>query len=406
MLTYLTGALAARTGDEMSGPALLLAGLAITGSASRAATLLAALTFSAAIGGPLIGLLLDRATRPGLFLAAALALYATALAVILTGLGHLPMPVTVAVALLAGLLGPALSGGWTSQLPRVVTPAALPRANALDAMTFDLAALTGPALAGLVADLFGAPISVAASIALICIALPAAWKLPRIHDPARVDASFTPRTDLMAGLRAITAAPSLARATAVSMVSMFGTGMLVTCTPRLGQQVLGGAGHGTVLLSAAAAGGLAANAALSRRPDLIRPDTLVGVSTLLSGAAYLVAATCRPVPLLTAAVLLGAAEGPQLTALFAIRHREAPERVRGQVFTTGASLKTTAFSLGAALAGALATFQLPIALLTAAGLQASAAILFVLLRRDRPPLPEAQAALTGHLIRRVRRPTK
>lgn len=38
----------------------------------------------------------------------------------------------------------------------------------------------------------------------------------------------------------------------------------------------------------------------------------------------------------------------------AIRHREAPQRMRGQIFTTGASLKITGFALGAAVAGPLA----------------------------------------------------
>ncbi|MFH8595207.1 hypothetical protein [Streptomyces rimosus] len=55
------------------------------------------------------------------------------------------------VALGAGLLGPALSGSWTAQLPRVAPPGLLPRVTALDAMTFNAASLAGPALAGLVA---------------------------------------------------------------------------------------------------------------------------------------------------------------------------------------------------------------------------------------------------------------
>ncbi|MGW7253910.1 hypothetical protein [Streptomyces sp. NPDC054834] len=36
---YLAGATAARTGDEMSGPALLLAGFAASGSAAEASSL-------------------------------------------------------------------------------------------------------------------------------------------------------------------------------------------------------------------------------------------------------------------------------------------------------------------------------------------------------------------------------
>ncbi|NEB10438.1 MFS transporter, partial [Streptomyces coelicoflavus] len=89
--------------------------------------------------------------------------------------------------------------------------------------------------------------------------------------------------------------------------------------------------------------------------------------------ALALAATGRPVALLVAALVLGVGEGPQLTSLFAVRHREAPEHLRGQIFTTGASLKVTAFALGVAVAGPLATWSLPGALLTAAGTAAGAA---------------------------------
>ena len=118
---------------------LLLAGLAITGSASLASSLLAGIMISAAVGGPVFGVLLDRSARPGRLLTLALAGYALALAVILLSLGRLPLGFSVLIAVLAGLLGPALSGGWTSQLPRAVPRHALPRANAFDAMTFNLA---------------------------------------------------------------------------------------------------------------------------------------------------------------------------------------------------------------------------------------------------------------------------
>ncbi|WP_460444077.1 MFS transporter, partial [Amycolatopsis cihanbeyliensis] len=152
---YLTGATAARTGDEVSGPALLLVGLAATGSVATASGLLAALTISAAIGGPVLGALLDRSRRPGRLLAAALAAYAAGLGVLLAGVGRLPTILTLAVALLAGLLTAAISGGWTAQLPGVVPGDRFARANALDALTFGLAGLAGPALAGLLGSTLG-----------------------------------------------------------------------------------------------------------------------------------------------------------------------------------------------------------------------------------------------------------
>ncbi|WP_172382538.1 MFS transporter [Streptomyces sp. MNP-20] len=371
---YLAGAATARTGDEMSGPALLLVGLAVTGSASDASALLAGLTLSAAVGGPVIGAVLDRAARPGRLLAGALGAYAATLLVVLVSLGRIPLPVVVATAALGGLLGPALAGGWTAQLPDVAAPDGLPRATALDALTYNVAALTGPALAGLVALLAGAPAGVVVSLALILLALPAAWSLPGRAPASGGGATTSIVADLVSGFVAIASTRPLARATLTSVVSYVGVGVLVVCTPLLGAEAFGSSHSGTVLLTVLAAASLAANALLAKRPRLLRPDVTVLVSTLVLATAFALAATAAPVPLVAAMVIAGVAEGPQLTALFAVRHREAPERLRGQIFTTGASLKITGYALGAGVGGPLATWSLPGTLLVAAGCELLAAV--------------------------------
>ncbi|MYW02970.1 MFS transporter [Streptomyces sp. SID3343] len=378
--SYALGATVARMGDEMSGPALLLAGLAATGSAAAASSLLAGITVSAAIGGPVFGVLLDRSAAPGRLLAWALAGYAVALTVILVSLGRVPVAVTVLIAVCAGLLGPALSGGWTSQVPRVVGSAErLPRANALDAMTFNLASLVGPALAGIVAGLAGAPTGVVVATALICLALPSALMLPVARmpqEPSVRSSRSAPTTsvsaDLADGFRAIARSRPLARATTTSVVSCAGQGVLIACVPLLGEQVLGAADRGAFLLSGLAAAALAANVLLSRRPTPIRPDTVVRGSTVVLAIALLLAATRQPVLLVAAMVIAGLGEGPQLTALFAVRHREAPQHLRGRIFTTGASLKITGFSVGAGIAGPIAGRSLSGALVAGAGIQALA----------------------------------
>ncbi|MER6188678.1 MFS transporter [Streptomyces cyaneofuscatus] len=392
---YLAGALVARTGDDMAGPALLLAALARTGSATGASSLLAAVTVSAAVGGPVLGALLDRAARPGRLLAGALLLYAAGLAVILGGLGRVPFAVTLLVGVVAGLLGPALSGGWTAQLPRVVPGERLPRANALDAMTFGVAGLAGPALAGGVAEASGASTAVVVAAVLIAAAAPAAWRLPAPAGPVATPAESVatarpaPMTGLVAsGVRAVLGSPPLARATLTSVLSCAAQGLMITRLPLLGERALGGAGFGAALLSGAALSALAANAILARHPRAVAPDTVLWAAPLLQAAALALAATGRPVALVVAVMAVGVAEGPQLTALFAVRHREAPDRLRSQVFTTGASLKITGFAMGAAAAGPLAGWSLPGALLVAAGTAALATPAFFAVRTaDRPARP-------------------
>ncbi|WP_435972036.1 MFS transporter [Streptomyces sp. Qhu_M48] len=378
---HLAGAMAARAGDEMSGPALLLTGFAHTGSTVDAASLLAGATISAAGGGPVLGALLDRAEWPGRLLAGALVLYAAGLGAILVGIDRFPFAVTILIAVLTGLLGPALSGGWTAQLPRVVDADRLSRANALDAMTFSAASLAGPALAGGVAEAWGAPTAGVVSAVLIALAVPAAWMLParaRRAGPGRGRGTRKSSviSDLAAGMRVIVGRPSLARATLTSVVSCVAQGMLMVCVPLLGERVLGGAGRGAVLLSCAAVAALVANAVLARFPRSVAPDTIIWASAVLQAAALALATSGHPVVLIVAVLMVGIGEGPQLAALFAVRHREAPEHLRAQIFTTGASLKITGFAVGAALAGPVAAWSLPGSLVLAATVAVGAALAF------------------------------
>lgn len=376
---YLLGATSARTGDEMSGPAILLAGLTASGSVGTASALLTGLTSSAAIGGPLLGVLLDRSPRPGRVLGTALACYGAGLVLVVALLGRVPTPALVVLAVAAGLFAPAVSGGWTAQLPDVVGPAGLSRATGLDAMTFSGAALAGPALVGILADAVGTTTAVSITIALVVAAVPAAWRLPsRVPGPAE-----QLRSALVEGLTTIVATRSLLRATATSMVSFAGVGMLVVACPLLGALRLGDASRGALLLAGVAATGLAANAVLARRPTLIRADALLLTTTILLAVATAVAALPGAGWVVGAALLAGLGEGPQLTALIRIRHRDAPEHLRARVFTLGASLKITAMAAGTALAGVLATQSVPLCLLTAAAVQLGAAALFGLLRPRR-----------------------
>jgi MFS family permease len=375
---YLGGAALARAGDEMSGPALLLLGLAVTGRPSTGSELLASVTVAGAAGGPFFGALLDRSHRPDRVLAATLAAYALGIGVIAAAAGHLPMPLVVVIALAAGLFNPAVAGGWTSQLPRIVTGAELARGSALDAMTYSTASLAGPALAALIAVGFGARPAVIVAAALVGLAVPAACSLRRYPPAPRRGPALAPHRQIAAGFAAIVTRRPLLRATVTSVVSYAGIGMLIVCCPVLGAQRLGGAARGALLLAAIAATSLAANAVLARRAWRGAPDIRVFVSTLTIGVSMAAAAVAPGWLVVLAVAVGGAGEGPQLTALFAVRHRETPEHMRGQVFTTAASLKIGGVAAGAALAGPLASRSVTSCLLIAAGIELCAAAAYLL----------------------------
>jgi MFS family permease len=364
---YLAGATAARLGDEMSGPAIVLLAYAATRAPAAGSALLAALTIAAAIGGPAFGALLDRAARPERLLAVTLAISA--------GVGRLPLAAMIVIALAAGILNPAVAGGWTAQLPRLVNRDRLQRASDLDGLTYSTAGLAGPGLAAVVAAVLGARLAVIAAAALVGLAAPAAlaaWR--RASEPPPRKPSFRPA----AGLAAIAAIPRLRRATATSVVSYVGVGMLLICCPVLGAQRLGDAARGPLLISAMAAGCLGANAVLARRRLRREPDFRVFASTLILAASLAALAIAPGWLTLPAVALGGVGEGPQLTALFAVRHRESPEHMRGQVFSTAASLKIAGMSAGAALAGPLVGWSLTGCLVAAAVAELCAAATYLL----------------------------
>ncbi|MFF7814057.1 MFS transporter [Streptomyces sp. NPDC007945] len=381
---HLTGALAARTGDEAAGPALALAGFAAAGSTSGAASLLACVTVAAAVGGPVVGALLDRSPRPGRILAGALALYAAGLGAVLLGLGRLPFAVTAALAVVTGLMGPALSGGWTAQLPGLAPADRRSRLHGLDSLTFSAAALAGPALAGGAALVLGAPAAVVVAAALIAAAVPVAWALP----PAGPPRGGRPGGG---GVRAVFRRGPLLRATVASVGGATAQGVVAACLPALGARALGAPGRGVLLLSVAAAASLAATALHARLPHSVPAGRVLWGAALAQAGAWVVAATGGAVALVVAFAVAGAAEGPQLTALFAVRHEETPEGLRGRVFAVGTSVKITGFAVGAVVAGWVAARSVPAALLLAAVLCAVSALPYAG-ARGRPGQRDAREA--------------
>ncbi|MFG2073087.1 MFS transporter [Nonomuraea maritima] len=372
---YMLGALTARTGDEMSGPALLVTGLAVTGSPVLASWLLAGLTVSSAAGGPLLGVLLDRARRPGRLLAYCLAGYAAGLLLLLAGLGRVPDAALVGLAVAVGLLGPALTGGWTAQLPLVADPSRLARFTALDSMIYNAAALAGPALVGAAAAAGAGAAVLPLCAVLLLAALPAAWSLPSRTGGGHVAGTVRGLAgDVREGVGVIAGNLALRRATAGSMVSCAGLAMWTVTAPVLGDRLAGDSGLGALLLAVTAACGLAANGVLAAYGRGTRrwEAFLAGGTAVLGAGTALAAVADAFWHAVVAAAVVGVGEGPQLTALFAVRHREAPARLRGQVFTTGASLKITSYALGSALAGPLAAYSTGGALTAGAALQAAA----------------------------------
>ncbi|WP_326687420.1 MFS transporter [Streptomyces sp. NBC_01795] len=434
MRAYLATAALARLADEGMALALTLLALERTGSAAQGAYVLTAWMAPHVAAAPVAGALAERARRPRLFYGAALAVFATAIALLGVLLGRAPTALTLTVAVAGGSCGPVVTGGLSSLLTGLASrPAARTRVYALDAATYNAASVTAPAAVSAVALTLTPALATtllaasAACAALLTPALPlpsahapGPWRAPKRKRPAEPpqpppqpppepesesDSGPPPppesepeppppphpapplRVRLTTGLLALWRIPPLRAITAATSVAFLGVGGLPVTSVLLAAEA-GDAGGGGLLMTVFALGALSGAVALARRPPRIRPEQLAALSLFSTGAALAGAAA---VPSFAAAVALfalaGVGDGPLLSTTLRIRADHAPAAAHTQVFTLGAGLKQSAAAAGAALAGAASGLPPPLLLLTVAALQLAGALLLRLScrKRDRPP---------------------
>ena len=181
---FLLAATLARLASEMFPVAAVLLVLDRTGRPGLAGAVVAATTLPAVVTGPVLGAWLDRTSRRRLALASNQVLLTASLLGILAAAGRAPGWALLLLAATAGVTGPLATGGYTSMIPVLVPERLLARANALEASSFNTAAIAGPAVAGAVAAAAGPAGAVLAEAALAGLALPAIARMPRVAAPA------------------------------------------------------------------------------------------------------------------------------------------------------------------------------------------------------------------------------
>jgi predicted MFS family arabinose efflux permease len=351
---YLAATLA-RLASEMFTVAVVLLVLARTGRPALAGAVVAASTLPSVVSGPLLGAWLDRTDRRRTALASNQVLLAASLLAILAAAGRAPGWALLLLAAAAGVTAPMATGGFTSMVPALVPERLLARANALEAASFNSAAIAGPALAGAVVAAVGPAVAVGLEAALAVLALLAITRLPAVARVAAHAAASLADT-IRQGLRHLARTPPLRGVTVATAVAMGGLGLLTLALPFLAERLGAGQAGAGYLWAALEAGGMAGALAAARWQGAWQPQRVVLVGLALQGlvmASWPLAGSF-PVALLLVA-LAGLVDGPAFAALFATRQRYTPPGLRGQIFTTGASLKVGAFAVGSALAGPAVT---------------------------------------------------
>lgn len=381
---YWAAATAARAGNEMFPVAVVLLVLGRGGGAGLAGAAVAAFTLPSVVTGPVLGAWLDRSRRRGLVIASDQALAALCFAGLALVAGDLVWA-TLALAALAGIAAPLSMGGFTSLLGAIYDAGELPTANARETISFNAAAVAGPALAGIAATAIGPAAAVAAQagLKLAALVLVLALRLPDAEGAGvRVAGGRSILLDARDGLVHVVRTAPLLAVTAAGSVALAGRGLLTLAFPLWAAGELGtGRDFGAWLWTALALGSIAGAWALTRPRGAQRAEVAALRGIGLAGAVMLSWPLAHsPVPALALVALAGAAYAPGLAATIAVRQRWTPAPLHGRVFTTAASVKPGSFALGAAAAGPVtASVGAPETLAIAAAMQLIACAIGALL---------------------------
>lgn len=351
--TLFTASTTARLANEAARVAVVLLVLDRTGSPALAGTVVGALTLPSLVTGPLLGAWLDRTRhRRAAFVANQLLLLGGLLGLLaVTGSG--PAEAVVGLALLAGLAAPVLTGGFTGLIAPLVPAAQLRRAYGAEATSYNVAGVTGPALAGALAGFVGAGTAVAVTAGLSALALAAVLRVP-MPVPASAGGRTLWRT-VRDGVELLVRTPALRSVTAATTIAFAGMGAMPVAFPLLAAELGAGPAAAGLLFSTFALGALVGSLVIASRTPRTGPMRLafLGIAGLGLAWAALVLAPTLPVAVAVIAVA-GALEGPVLASTLAVRELWSPASMRTQVVTTAASLKFGGFALGSAGAGAAA----------------------------------------------------
>jgi len=384
LASLFTASTTARLANESARVAMVLLVLERTHSPALAGAVVGASTLPSLVTGPLLGAWLDRTPhRRRAFAANQLALLA-AMVGLLLATGHAPSYVVLLLGLLTGLTSPVLTGGFTGLIAPLVPLGLLRRAYGAEAMSYNVAGVAGPALAGVLTAAAGASLAVAVTAALSALALVAVLRVPMPMPEQEPGAPGLVGTVLV-GMRHLARTPPLRSVTVTTTLSMGGLGALPVAFPLLASDLGAHASASGYLFSTFAVGALCGSLTIASRAPRTGPMRMAFLGVAGLAAAFTGVALAPTLPVALALIFLaGTLEGPVLASTLTVRELHSPAWMRTQVVTTAASLKFGAYALGSAIAGWMVAAHGPRAgLLMVVAFQVVGIALGLLTRRTR-----------------------
>jgi MFS family permease len=351
---FLTAATFARLADEMFAVGVVLLVLDRTDSPSLAGATVAAATLPGMLSGPVIGAWLDRTGRRSLIYKIDRLLLAAVLLAILAAAGHAPNFVVPLLAFITGLTLPVSFSGFTSMIPLIVEEDVLNSANAVEAASFNVALIGGPALAGIIAGLGGPEMALVVEAGLTLVALVLILRIPNLNRGAATDP--LPLRRLVAdGLRHIAGERLLRIISFAGVINNIGWGVLMVVFPLWAATDLSSSRSASGAIWAAfASGSLVGALALARIQARHAQEWVLFVGMVVMGVGMLTWEAAASLPVAVALVALTAViEGPAMAAVFTLRQQRTPPGLQAQVMATLSSVQVGAFAVGSAIGGPL-----------------------------------------------------
>jgi MFS family permease len=374
------GATVSALGDGMSFVALVWLLIERGGTAGDVGWLAAVYTAPVVVGGLVAGVILDRFDPRRVIAADNLVRGVVIASVPIAGaLGMLTTAHLFVVAAVYGLLFMTSIAGIPTLIPALVRDEDLTTANAMESITYGIAGLAGPAIAGVVIAAIGAPVVLALDavtyfVFVVCLlamrphaarATPVGG-VPATGNPTAALAAASPAaaartagpvtgSGMWPAVRFVAGAPAILATTAMYMCLNVSGGLSTVLIPIYARDVLaGGAATYGILLSSLTAGelvGLLAIGAIRWRWPLGRS---IAAAATVSGL-ILSLLLLRPALLPMAAILAasGLAESSLTPWAQTIRMRLIPPELRGRVFALLRTSMQSTRPIGAILAGVL-----------------------------------------------------
>lgn len=334
----------------------------VTGSVPVGAALVALAMFPSIFAAPLVGALLDSTQRPKLvMMLSAVGVAATYAAAAF--MDSLPIGVIAVALLLNGLLSPFGFGGLSSFVASGNGDSR--RAYTVDALSYNVSGVAGPALVAVIAPVFDP------GVAMLAMALSAAVSVgayPLLHMQSREPQQGGLLRSIGAGFKVLATHRPLTVITVAGSFSEFGRGFLPIAAIGLALNTTGNASESAVIITALAIGALIGAALETVRAPWISPQATMALGFALTGAATIAAGFATSFIWVVLLIgLSGVFTAAPIAAMLLLRRQESPDAVVAQVFTVGSALRAAASAGGTALAGVFAGVD-PMWLIVASGM--------------------------------------